>query len=164
MRRIRLVRRKETRKAVPPDRKAVMVKALRAAVAKALQGYRQTAALSPEAAARSLGWPLSVYLDLEAGKVMPSKGQQEDIRRVIRSAISTSAPADVHYRSFAHQVEDEQRDDRLTTAECGLFPPGDVIADYRKPQTVTCVRCQLTPAWVDAARIYRNRPDRLHFE
>lgn len=151
------------RKVVPPDRKTAMTKALRASVAKALLGFRRTTALSPEAVAKELGWPLPVYLGLEAGKVTPSKGQQEDIRRLLRGVIAKSAPADVHYRSFAHQVEDEQRDDRLTTAECGLFPPGDRVADYRKPQAVTCMKCQLTLAWVDAMRIYGKR-ERVHFE
>jgi hypothetical protein len=152
MKAVKIIRKKK--RTVPPDRKAAMTRALRAATAKALQGYRSASGADPEAVARSLGWPWAAYLDLEAGKASPSRGQQEDIRRLLRGAIAKSAPAEVHYRSFRHQVEDEGRADLLSTAECGLYTPGDRVTGYKHPRQVTCMKCRLTPAWIDAMRIY----------
>src|SRR5574343_651965 len=106
------------------ERKKAMVRGLRAATVKALMGYRALTGLNPLQMAEALGWPLGVYDDLATGRVSPSAGQQGDIRRLLRSAISRSVPADIHYRSCRGQAEDEQRND------------------------------QLTPAWIDAMRIW----------
>lgn len=128
----------------------------RKAVADALRNYRLITRQSVYEVAKALGWDVGVYAAVEAGMIGRSHGQMEDVRKLLRSAIGKSIPAECHWQNW-NDRDTNGRSEGSPLVECGPLPPGDSIAGTGTPDAVTCRKCRLSPAWAKAALEYGRR-------